>query len=154
MAIFLHILGNNIIPIFILILLGFLFVNLYSTNIPSGMFKVIEFAFIFMTINALSGLLATKVCKLKGGIRSVFQNSLMFYNSGNFGFPLISLVFSSSPFVIKGETPYLNIAITAQIIIMVFQDLTTNTLGFINAGSANVNFKESLKKVFKMPIIY
>jgi len=87
-------------------------------------------------------------------MKNAFANSIMFFNSANIGVPLITLVFSNKPFVIGGETPYLNTAIAAQIMVMMFQSITINTIGFINAGRANTQWKDSLAKVFKMPIIY
>lgn len=78
----------------------------------------------------------------------------MFFNSANIGVPLITLVFSNEPFVINGETPYLSTAIAAQIMVMLFQNITINTIGFINAGRASTQWKDSLAKVLKMPIIY
>lgn len=179
MAVFFQILGNNIIPIFILIIFGFLlskkfnldintlsklnfyifvpgflFFNLYSTEIPKGMFKIITLIISFLIINAIIGLVVTKVGKFENGMTSAFQNSIMFYNSGNFGVPLITLVFSNYPFIVNGDMPYLNLALTTQIMIMIVQDLTTNIFGFINAGGANTHWKESFKKVLKMPSIY
>jgi len=70
------------------------------------------------------------------------------------GLPLITLVFSSAPFLIGGDTPYLDIAVTAQITVLAVQNITTNTFGFFNAGRASLHWKESIKRVFGMPVIY
>lgn len=179
MIFFIHILMSNIIPIFTIAIFGFIlskkfsldintlsklnfyillpsftFCNLYTTEIPSGITKIILFAIMIVAINAVIGLIVGKFAGFEKGKTSAFQNSLMFYNCGNIGIPLITLVFSSYPFVVDGQTPYLNLALTAQIIILVVQDLLTNTVGFINASSSNADLRASLRKVFGLPAIY
>lgn len=179
MSVFLFILTNNILPIFVLILLGYLmnkkfdlniytltklnfyifvpsftFVNIYTTTIPLEMTKVILGALLIMVINSFISIILSKMRNYDQGMQSAFSNSIMFYNAGNIGIPLITLVFSSPPFVVNGETPYLSIALTAQIMVLVVQNITTNTIGFINAGRAKTHWKTCLIKVFKMPTIY
>lgn len=179
MNVFLFILTNNIIPIFALILLGyfmskkfnldiytltklnfyifvpaFTFVNLYTTKIPFEMIKVLIAAILILTTNMVVAWLMSKIRGYDEGLKNAFANSILFYNSGNIGVPLITLVFSSIPFTINGETPHLNIALTAQIMVLLVQNITTNTLGFLNAGRANTHWKDSIIKVLKMPTIY
>ncbi len=179
MDIFFFILTNNIVPIFTLIILGYLlskqfdldvqtlsklnfyifvpaftFVYLYTTDIPFEMLKVLAVAILILITNMI---LVWFIAKIKGydeGLKNAFTNSVIFYNSGNIGIPLITLVFSSPPFVINGETPYLNIALTAQIMVLVVQNITTNTIGFLNAGRAKSSVKECVMKILKMPAIY
>lgn len=179
LTIFFHILGHNIIPIFTLIVLGFIlskkfdidirslsklnfyllvpafiFVNLYTTTISLDMLKVLYCSVLLMISNDMIGRMIAKIRHYDVGMTNAFKNSIMFNNSGNIGLSLIILVFSSAPFVVDGKTPYLNEAITAQIIILVFQNITTNTLGFYNAGRASLKAKDSIKKVLSMPAIY
>ncbi|QNO13989.1 AEC family transporter [Alkalicella caledoniensis] len=172
MNVFFFILTNNIVPIFALIILGFAlskkfdldimtltklnfyvfvpaftFVNLYTAQIPMEMIKVLIAACLILITNmVLVGIMA----KFRGydeGLKNAFTNSVIFYNAGNIGIPLITLAFTG--------TPYLEIALTAQIMVMLVQTLTTSTLGFINAGrGANTHWKESVVKVLKMPTIY
>ncbi|MEW9122940.1 MAG: AEC family transporter [Thermotaleaceae bacterium] len=179
MSVFLFILSNNIIPIFILILLGFAmgknfnmdiatltklnfyvfvpsftFVNLYTTQIPIEMTKVLIVTICILVTNILVSWIISKGFAYDEGLKNAFANSIIFFNTGNIGVPLITLLFSSAPFLIDGETPYLNIALTAQIMILVVQNITTNTIGFMNAGRATTPWKESFYKVLKMPTIY
>lgn len=179
MAIFFHILGHNIIPIFTLIVLGFIlskkfdldiftlsklnfyllvpsfiFVNLYTTAISLDMIKVLFCAMFILITNDIIGRTVARIRNYDIGMTNAFKNSIMFNNSGNIGLSLAMLVFSSAPFVVNGKTPYLTEAITAQIIILVFQNITTNTLGFYNAGRANLKAKDSILKVLSMPSIY
>lgn len=179
MHIFFHILSNNIIPIFTLIALGFMlnkafdldiftlskinffifvpifvFVNLLTTEIELQLIQALIFGVIILIFNMG---ITSIVARLRGydlSLKSAFKNSIMFYNSGNIGVPLITLVFSSGAFVINGQTPYLGIAVTCQVMILVVQNVTTNTIGFFNAGRAHMDWKESLLKICKMPTIY
>lgn len=179
MQIFLHILGNNILPIFILILLGyilskkfdlnintlsklnfyifvpaFIFVNLYTSVLHLDMLKVLICAALLLIIYSCIGVIVAKIRGYDTALTNAFKNSVMFNNSGNIGLSLITLVFSSAPFVINGETPYLDTAISAQIMILVLQNVTTNTVGFYNAARANTSLKNCMKKIFSMPAIY
>lgn len=179
MNIFLFILINNITPIFALIALGFfigkkfelnistltklifyifapsfIFVYLYKTNIPFEMIKVMIIAFMILGAQMLIAALVSRIRGYSEGMKNAFANSIMFYNSANIGIPLITLVFSSEPFVINGETPYLNIALAAQIMVLTVQNISTYTIGFMNAGKANTQWKDTFIKVFKMPTIY
>ena len=179
MDIFLQIFGHNIVPIFILIFLGFflskkfnldiitlsklnfyiftpafIFQNLYTKKIPLEMFKVFMCVAALMLINYLAATIVGKIRKYDTSKANAFKNSLMFYNSGNIGLPLITLVFSSAAFITNGNNPYLNIAVTVQVMVMVLQDVTVNTIGFFNGRSENMHIKDSIKKVLSMPAIY
>jgi malate permease and related proteins len=179
MSIFFHILGNNVVPIFILIGLGFglskkfnlnietlsklifyvftpvfIFYNLYTTDLYIDMFKILLFCIVYLIVSDILSRIICKIRKYDTGLASAFKNSIMFNNTGNIGLSLVTLIFGSAPFVINGQTPYLSQALPAQIMIMVFMDLTMNTFGFYNAGRAKRNFKESIRQIFNMPIIY
>lgn len=179
MNVFFFILTNNIVPIFVLIIIGYLmnrkfnldiftltklnfyifvpaftFVNLYITKIHLEMVKVMIITTLILIINTILSSIVAKKRKYNKGMKNAFANSIMFYNSGNIGIPLMTLVFSSAPFIINGQKPYLSAALTAQIMVLVIQDITTNTLGFVNAGQANTHWRESFIKVLKMPSIY
>ncbi|MBS3995625.1 MAG: AEC family transporter [Alkaliphilus sp.] len=179
MNVFLFIITNNIIPIFLLIIIGyvlskkfaldiqtiiklnfyifvpsFAFVNLYTTQISFEMAKVLIATIVMLLINLTVSWVISKIKKYDDGLMYAFTNSISFYNVGNIGIPLITLVFSSSPFVVNGETPYLGIALTAQIMVFVVQSISVNTVGFINAGRANAHWGESLRQVLRMPTVY
>ncbi len=107
-----------------------------------------------MAINDILARVIAKVRKFDIGMRNSFKNSIMFNNSGNIGISLITLVFGSAPFIINGKTPYLNQALAAQVIILVFMNITMNTIGFYNAGRAKMNVKKSIGHILRMPNIY
>jgi predicted permease len=179
MSIFTYILLHNILPIIFIISLGFLlgkkfnldinpltklnfyiyvpffvFIQIYSTKMPSDVYKILIFAALLAVLNQFA---ASTIAKLRGynkPLKNAFVNSIMFYNSGNIGIPLITLVFSSFPYLINGKTPYLTIALTTQIIILVVQNISTNTIGFFNAGKGNMHWLDSVKSILHMPTIY
>ncbi len=180
MSVFLFILLHNIIPIFLVISLGFVigkkldiniatlskinfyvyvpvfaFVNLYTTTMSMELILVVVFTLCLLLMNSLTGLLAgTLTGKKNKKITSAFQNSVMFYNTGNIGIPLITLVFGGSRYMINGETPYLDLALMAQIMVLVTQNLTTNSIGYYNAAKATMNWKDSVRRILRMPTIY
>ncbi len=176
MQFFLHILFNNIVPIFALIAVGyglgrkfdldvftlskltfyvfvpsFILVSLYTTEIPWEMLSVIVFVLFLMALNFA---ISTVLGRLRGystGLSSAFKNSVMFYNSGNIGLPLVTLVFATAPFA----TPEIvSLVVTAQILVLVMQNITTYSFGIYNAGRATLRWQQSLIKVLKMPTIY
>ncbi len=179
MQVFLHIVGNNIVPIFILIAFGymlsryfpldiftlsklnfyifvpiFVFVNLYSTTIEFELIQAVLFTLLLLSANMLVGSLLARVRGYDLALKNAFKNSIMFYNSGNIGVPLITLVFSSSPYIVDGQTPYLFVAVATQVMVLVVQNVTTNTIGFFNAGRAQMDWRESIAKIFRMPTVY
>jgi len=179
MNIFLFILTNNLIPIFALILLGivlgkkfsldvgtlskinlyafvpfFMFVNIYTTEFRADMIAAAVIVILIIPINRLIGSLIGKIRKYDQSLTNAFANSIMFFNSGNFGIPLITMVFSSKLFQVNGEMPYLNFAMTIQIIIVIIQNTAANTIGVFNASRAEGNIKDALKKALNMPSFY
>lgn len=179
MSIFLHILSYNVIPIFILIVLGFMlgkkfdldiftlsklnfflfipafvFYNLYTTNLNLGLLKVLLFCILYLITTDLLSRGAAKIRKYEAGMTNAFKNSVMFNNTGNIGVSLVTLIFGGAPYIVNGQKPYLSEALAVQIIILVFTNITMNTIGFYNAGSAKMKVRDSMRKIFSMPSIY
>ena len=179
MEIFSFILLHNILPIFIVIIVGFIlgkkfkldvktlsklnfyvfvpsfiFTDLYKSDISFKLMDVILVTALVFIWNLIIPFIISKVRRHDRDFVGAMANSISLFNSGNIGIPLITLVFSSAPFVIDGKTPYLALALTCQILIMTFQSIMSNTLGFINAGRATVDLKTAIIKVLKMPTIY
>lgn len=180
MDVFFYILSHNILPIIFIVALGFMmgkrfrmdiqtlsklnfyifvpaftFYQIYTTDLPDSMLWVLLFALAMLFVNYLVALLFGKFRRYDVGMRNAFMNSLMFYNSGNIGIPLITLVFSGMPFIVAGETPYLAPALALQVVVLIIQNLSVNTLGFYNAGiGKKMSWKEALASVFKMPTVY
>lgn len=140
--------------IFFLIVPSFLFTNIYTTQFPSTSLHIVGSLLLFM---ALSFLLATLVGKIRHydqGMMASCRNALMFNNTGNLGVAVILLIFSHSPFVVDGQTPYLQEALTVQIIFFVSQSILLNTLGLYQGARGHYTPRDALKVILHMPIVY
>lgn len=171
MQVFTFILFNNISPIFIIIALGYIltkkfeldiytlsklnfyifipslvFVKVYQTDIKIDFLKAFLFGITILICLALLGWIISYLMNHKASKANALLNSIMFYNSGNFGLPLIMLVF--------GSTPHVSYAVSIQIMILLIQNLATYTVGFFNAGRGQMHYLDSIKKIFEMPAIY
>src|SRR5690554_5765377 len=109
MAEFLLIFTNIILPIFVLLLIGFviqmrfqldlgtlakiniyfivpgfIFVRLYESNFGLELFiKVLLFFILLVVLLYCLSWITAKIMKIKGSKRTTFSNSVMFFNSGN-----------------------------------------------------------------------
>jgi len=177
--IFFGIVYNSIIPICIMIGLGFIlekafhldvnvltkitiylfvpafaFVNIFTTDVSTELFRVILCHLLLMlTQFALVAALGRFLKRAQREIKS-FQNALMFFNAGNIGVPLMTLAFSNEPFVVNGSTPYLEVALTVQIMALLVQNFSINTFGLINVASEKMTVKKAFSRVMKMPAPY
>ncbi len=131
-----------------------MFTNLYTAKIDIQAYKALLVTVLILLSNFFMGHFIAKLRKYDPGKGNAFQNSLMFYNSGNIGIPLITLVYSTGTFLINGETPYLTIALTTQIMVLLVQNVSINTFGFFNASRSNQHWKQAVIQVVKMPAIY
>ncbi len=171
MSILFHILLNNIAPVFLLIFLGYLlgrsfkldvnsfskinlyvyvpalvFVKLYETKVEGQHLQALLYAVVFLAVLAAGSAAVSRLLRHSRSMSSAFMNSVMFYNSGNFGLPLVTLVFQNSPYL-----PY---AVSIQIMVLLVQNLCSNTIGLFNAGRGKLGVLDSLKAVARMPAIY
>lgn len=162
---------NNIFPLFIMILLGmllnrsfkldiftlskfnfyifvpaFIFFQMYTTKIPLSFFMIPVFTVLLMITAGVLSFLITRLGRYPVGIRNAFLNSVMYFNTANFGLPLITLVFRDSP--------YYDQVVTIQVLIILVQTIAMNTLGFMAADQGKMHWKVSLSGVLKMPNIY
>lgn len=169
MSTFIYIITNTIFPIFLLVAAGYIAqkkfrmdtrtfsrINIYLF-IPAVLFMKIYEAKVSMTfvgqvvayiitVQAFMLLLGEVLSRLNKYPRSkkkAFCNTLLFFNSGNYGLPLIDLVFKGSA-----------IAAASQIFIMLTQNITTSTFGVFQASSGKSSYKQALKNVLIMPSIY
>ncbi|GLX65945.1 AEC family transporter [Paenibacillus glycanilyticus] len=169
MDIFWHILWSNVLPLTLMIAVGFtmqrlfsldiktlsklnfyvfspavIFNLLYTTDISASLIgQVLLFVVLFMTLQALAVETAVRLRKLEGGMRGAMRNSVLFYNSANYGIPLNQLAFSANPFTLS-----------IQIIVMVTQSLLPNTFGIYSVNAHRMSFRSTLRTILSQPIIY
>lgn len=166
---FFFILKDIILPVFIVLIIGyviqtkfkldlqtiaklniyifipaFIFVKLYQTDISPAIFgNVLLFMFLFVLILYILGFIAAKILKLDKMKRVTFTNSVIFFNSGNFGVPINDLVFRSDPF-----------AMSIQVIILMFQNILLFSYGVFSLQSLDGSKIKALLAYFKMPVMY
>jgi len=179
MYILLSILMNNIVPVFILVALGFIlgrkfpmdiatlsklffylyvpafaFVNILTVEFSFNPLLVISIGLILVVMNYILGAGMSKIFRLPHKTSKAFQNTIMFNNSGNIGVSLIILVFSNEPFLVNGQPSNLEIALAVQIMMLLVQNMSTNTFGVINSGGEGMTVKKGLIRLIKIPFVY
>jgi len=105
--------------------------------------KVLIFMAIFLFVLYIIGHMIGKLIKADKSMENTFTNTVMFYNSGNYGIPLISLAFNNNA-----------MAVAIQVIVMVIQNVTNFTLGAFQANDKGGSLIDNLKGVAKLPYIY
>jgi malate permease and related proteins len=166
---FLYILTNIILPIFLLVAIGFvaqkklkmdtrtisrlniyifipavLFMKIYEAKVSlSFVGTVVVYILAIQIFMMLLGEVLSRIYKYPRSTKKAFSNTLLFFNSGNFGLPLIDLVF-------KGSV----LATASQIFIMLTQNITTSTFGVFQASSGKSSYKKALMNILVMPSIY
>ena len=121
-----------------------IFSRIYQTTLSFSEFiTIILFSLIIIT---LMGLITLPISRIRGhsaAMRAAFALSLMFYNSGNYGLPVIELMFDQNSF-----------ASSIQIMVLTTQNLVSYTLGMLLASKGKVSFKESIKRTIRYPLVY
>jgi hypothetical protein len=74
---------------------------------------------------------------------AVFKNSVVLINSGNYGIPVAQMIFVTQP-----------IGVAIQVILVIFQNMTTYTYGLYNLISSTKSGMSIVKDFLKMPIIH
>ena len=164
-----YIITNIILPIFLLVAAGYiaqkklrmdartfsraniylfipavLFMKIYEAKVSIAFIgQVVAYIMAVQAFMLLLGELLSRLNKYPRSKKKAFCNTLLFFNSGNYGLPLIDLVF-------KGNA----IASASQIFIMLTQNITTSTFGVFQASSGKSSYKQALKNVLIMPSLY
>jgi len=169
MTIFWHILMNNVLPLSVMIAIGvvmmrafhldiktlsklnfyvfspaIIFKLLYTTNITLGvMGKVLLFFVLFMALQYAVLEVVVRLRRYQGGMRAAMRNSVLFYNSANYGIPINQLAFSGNP-----DT------LAIQVIVMMMQSLLPNTYGIYSVNAHRSDLRAIWRTILSMPILY
>lgn len=123
---------------------GFIFVNLYEAEFSGALFiRILLFFTVFVIILFLLAMLVARVISLDQGRKTVFTNSVVFYNSGNYGVPVNDLVFKGDSF-----------AMSIQVIILTFQNIFLFSYGIFSLQSMHVGKLKAALGYFRMPVLY
>ncbi|WP_024871278.1 AEC family transporter [Tolumonas lignilytica] len=120
-----------------------LFTTIYQTELNSALLRDLVLANLVLFVLLWGAcLVCTRLLKLDSSKRSAFINSVCFYNSGNYCIPLVQLMYHTA------------FAFSIQIVVMLIQQLLTNTIGVMNASSSDRSWKKALLENFRMPMTY
>lgn len=125
---------------------GFIFVTLYETGIPPELVKALIFSVVLLIPLGIASALHSRFRCHGRPLGNATLNSMLFFNSGNFGLPLITLVFMNSP-----QAP---LALSTQVMVLLVQNLAGNTLGFYLAGQAQMHKDQLFKLILGIPAMY
>lgn len=169
MSNFIYIFNKIMLPIFILILIGYvaqkklkmdsrtfariniyvfipatIFTKIYTSSVTLQFFSTI---LIYLTIISVLMLLigegVSRLFRYPQGTKKAFCNSLLFFNSGNYGLPMVELLYKGDP-----------AATTVQVFIMLIQNILTSTFGVFQASTGNSGYRKALKDILRMPTLY
>lgn len=120
------------------------FVNIYETKVNLEILgQVSIFIVLFIGIQMVLSHFITKGLGLERQEAAVFKNSVVLINSGNYGIPVAQMIFVTQP-----------IGVAIQVILVIFQNMTTYTYGLYNLISATKSGMEIVKDFLKMPIVH
>lgn len=166
---FVFILTEVLLPLLILIFVGFLlqrkfafnlkhlstlityclmpvavFANIYDITIQMDLLlKVLYYIVTYSIVMILIGNLFAKVLNLQKGESAALKNSISLMNSGNYGLPVSQLIFSQNP-----------IGVAVQIFVLVFQNLLTYSYGMYNLLSTTKSLKDIVISFLKLPVFH
>jgi len=168
---FFYILLNNIAPVFALVVTGYyigrkfnldiftlskinfyvfipslIFVKIYEANLNMGFLRTVVFTLLFVLGQYAVATVVARLLRYEQSRGNAFKNAVTFYNTGNIGLPLITLIFAG--------TEHAEFAVTAQVMILVTQNLCTFTLGFFGAAKVKMGITDAVKTVLKVPVVY
>lgn len=101
-------------------------------------FLLIQFVLLLIVTEGITRLLA-----LRKGLSASFSNSVVLSNNGNIGIPVNDLAFRHDP-----------LAMSIQIVVVVFEILISFTYGLLKASAATKGLGGSIRQFFRMPVLY
>lgn len=123
---------------------AFIFVKLYSTKISAQLFgHILLFFILYIILLYVIAHFIGKMLKLETGEKTTFSNSVMFFNSGNYGVPVNDLVFRSDPF-----------AMSIQVIMLTLQNIFLFSYGIFSLQLVKIGKFQAILGYFKMPVLY
>jgi len=169
MDIFGHILTHNIFPLAFMVLVGvvmqrifhldiktlsklnfyvfspaMMFELLFHTEISLRMFReVMLFFVLFMVLQYGLTEAVVRMRGYRGGMRSAMRNTVLFYNSANYGVPINQLAFAGNP-----------VSLAVQVLIMMMQSLIPNTYGIYSVNAHKADWRSIMRIIRTMPVIY
>ncbi len=158
-------------PIFIIILLGYglqkkfrldlvsltkiqlylflpslIFINIVTSELNSDMIIMIScFTIVLFFVLMLLSYIVAKLLRLDRKREKAFINAITLRNQGNYGIPLITLLYSG----VAGNFP-----VDVHMIVYFISNLLLNIFGLYNASSGSYTKKEAFFKILRLPAIH
>lgn len=134
---------------------AFLFTNLYTSHIGGESLAILWVYLLIIFLTGIASLFMERAFKYEPSKRGVFRNAQIFNNCGNIGIPLVTFIYTNAPYVdAQGQAVFLPLAMAAQIVVFVAQNVLTNSFGFYFAGEGKLMPRDALLLVLRMPLIY
>ncbi|QGQ99046.1 AEC family transporter [Paenibacillus psychroresistens] len=120
------------------------FVKIYEAKATTTLlWNVFGFLLLQFLVLFLIGKLVSKLGKHPKPMESSFSNSIVLTNNGNVGIPVNDLAFHHNP-----------LALSIQMMVVLFELFLTFTYGLINASSATMGLMRTVIQFIKMPVLY
>lgn len=120
------------------------FINIYETKVNMTVLgQITLFIVLFIGSQMIISHYLAKMLKLDRKESAVFKNSVVLINSGNYGIPVAQMLFVTQP-----------IGVAIQVILVIFQNMTTYTYGLYNLISSTKSGMAILRDFLKMPIVH
>lgn len=120
------------------------FIKIYEAKATAWLLlNVAGFLLLQFIVLFLIGKIASKLGKHTKKLASSFSNSIVLTNNGNVGIPVNDLAFHHNP-----------LALSIQMMVVLFELFITFTYGLINASAANMGLKKTISQFIKMPVLY
>ena len=130
--------------IFYLLIPALIFSRLYNTTLSFRSFSsLFLFEVALIVIMGLISIPVSRIRKYTPSMRAAFALALMYCNSGNYGIPVIELVFNNNP-----------AANSIQALVLTAQNILTFSLGVFLISRGSYSFKDSIGKMLKFPTLY
>lgn len=121
-----------------------IFELLYTTEISVSVIgQVLLFFFIFMLAQYIVLEIIIRIRGYTGGMKAAMRNSVLFYNSANYGIPLNQLAFAGNGYTLS-----------IQVLIMTMQSLIPNTYGIYAVNAHRAKLRDIWRTIASMPVIY
>lgn len=128
---------------FYILMPSMLFVKIYESDLSGELIKTVIIFTVLVMVSVMGlSLLISKVRAYSRSETSVFINTTTYFNCGNYGLPLVHLLFNDP------------LAVSVQVIIMMVHNIVFFTLGVFTAGSGKRGAKLALIYILRMPLLY
>ncbi|MDR7315592.1 AEC family transporter [Brevibacillus nitrificans] len=101
-------------------------------------FLLLQFVLLLILTEGIS-----RLFRFSKGFSASFSNSVVLTNNGNIGIPVNDLAFRHDP-----------LAMSIQIVVVVFEILVTFTFGLLKASAATKGLLGSIRHFFRLPVLY